>query len=271
MKKNKILKNLIIKSLLICLIGTFSFFTFSAFDENIQIKQEINDFKKNSSFYCYSKKYNTNFYIVSNENFPINSPSFTIVDEEIYPGYNGDILCSLKNEHYNKIVSSLFSFYFGGHAALVCNGQKLFQTTGYSPTKENYATYDENNWLYNHDIRFNFVGLKINATQQEKDLIVKESVKLQYKPYNFLFIFNNKNAYYCTDLIERLYKEYTKVNLNEDDVIVSVQDIIVSSYSSIFLYKELNPVSKENRDNKLGDYNMYFLDDGNDYFAYLSK
>jgi len=253
--KKKLL-NTFLLSLVFVLIGSISYFTIDSNNENKQIQNKINQFKSNASFYYHSDYYSTDFYRVKSSN----TPCFTIKENTIYPGYNGDILATLYNEMEIDIVSDVFSYYFGGHVALVVEGDKLFQTTGKDSNDANKSDYVNNNWLHDNTLRSSFIGLRVNVDQTTRDNVVNHSKDYLNIPYNYSFIFNRKRSYYCTDLIQCLYEEYSDVSLKQNSIIVSVQDIILSEDVYIFMYKEKD----EN-----GNYKIYYLDDGIDYKEFL--
>ena len=83
-------------------------------------------------------------------------------------------------------------------------------------------------------------------------------------PYNYTFVFNTKNAHYCTDILSKAYAVVDK-DLNEDHFITTAQDIIISEDTFIFVYKEENKTIVDENQKLLGTHNVYYLDDGNEY------
>ncbi|WP_162146860.1 hypothetical protein [Acholeplasma granularum] len=61
--------------------------------------------------------------------------------------------------------------------------------------------------------------------------------------YNYLFIFDTKNKFYCSDLITRAFNDINRVNdtdynIDEDGFIPSIHDILLSDDIYITIYKE---------------------------------
>lgn len=253
-------KRIIFFLIIIALLLPFGGYTIDAIVESSQIQKMIDTFKKDCTFYQYSSYYDTNFYIKKTDNKDI-TPTFTIKDDLIYPGYQGDILTTLKNEVAFEPLTSIFSFYFGGHAAMV-QDDLIIQTAGNNPGN-NYVDYYPNNWLRDHTKRYRFIALKVKTSEETRKKACEQTVNWLYKKYNYTFIFNTKDRFYCTDLISRAYQEAdSSICLNEDAFTVSVQDLITSSDTFISIYKEPNPIEYTKRkQNEAGNYNVYFLED----------
>lgn len=61
--------------------------------------------------------------------------------------------------------------------------------------------------------------------------------------YNYLFIFDTKDKYYCTDLVTRAFTSINEVknrdyNLDDDGFIPSIHDMLLSEDTYLTLYKE---------------------------------
>lgn len=142
-------------------------------------------------------------------------------------------------------------------------GDTIIEAAGNNPVGQNYVTQKANNWFGDHTKRYSFIGLKINASEQERANACQNVIDCIGNGYNYSFILPIKNTYYCSDLISKAFKNALNSDiLNLDGGITSVQDIITSSYSSISIYKEKNNFIDETHK---GNYNLYYLDDGNDY------
>lgn len=245
------------------------FFTFSALSENNQIRDEINEFIKDAEKEgVFSKKYNTTFYKVK-KHYIDKTPSFTYVEQNKRPPYlsilpyvagsSGDILTSLHSPIENAFLRNFIEFYFGGHAAIV-NGIDLVETTGLNEDMSTNVVIESfNDWLRpENGKRSEFIGLKVkSAPPEDRKSAYEVAHSFLGQPYNYTFILNTKKSHYCTDLVSKSYQNVNKkYDLNEDEIAVTVQDLITSSHTYIFMYKSAN----EN-----GSYNVYYLDDGNDY------
>ena len=74
--------------------------------------------------------------------------------------------------------------------------------------------------------------------------------------YNYLFIFDTKDKFYCTDLVTRAYASINEVNgrsysLDDDGFIPSIYDMLLSEDSYLTLYKET----------KADGIHIYYLED----------
>lgn len=121
-----------------------------------------------------------------------------------------------------------------------------------------------NDWLFDNSLRANFVALKVKATKEEREKAMQRAEDMLGDPYNYTFVFNTKNAHYCTDILSKAYAVVDK-DLNEDHFITTAQDIIISEDTFIFVYKEENKTIVDENQKLLGTHNVYYLDDGNEY------
>ena len=254
--------------LLIAVLSGTVFFTFSAVYENNQIEKLVSEFISDGERLGFSKTYNAWFYKVKKDYKDI-TPSFTYVEEKDRPyffkdypyvcGSTGDILTSLHSPLDSKILRDFVEFYFGGHAAIV-NGYNVIETTGLNEDMStNVVIRGDNDWLYPYNTkRAEFIALKVkNASETDRIKAYENAESKLGEPYNYSFIFNTKKSHYCTDLVSKSYYQVSEeYDLNEDEIAVTVQDLIVSSNTYIFLYKN------QNLD---GTYNIYYLDDGIEY------
>lgn len=257
------------KLLLATVLCGLCFFSFSAIYENNKIDKEIAQFIKDAiDKPFYSEKYNTYFYKVTKDYKDV-SPSFTYIDNNdrpLYlrnlpyaPGSSGDILTSLYSPLNSKILRNFVEFYFGGHAAIV-DGYDLIETTGLAENMEDNVVIESyNDWLLPENTkRSEFIGIKVKDASYEDRKQAYQNAKAKLgEPYNYTFVFNTKKSHYCTDLVSKSYYQVSKeYDLNQDLIAVTVQDLITSTDTYIFMYK------KQNND---GSYNVYYLDDGIEY------
>ena len=216
---------------------------------NSKIDDMIEEFKQNAVL---NEKISTDkikYYKVSNETKE-NRPSF-YDDNYSIPGNRGDILVELDSPFYIPVVKELQTHFAGGHA-LFTYGEKILEVTGNIFKADNKVQYLENDYITNDGLS-NFVGLRVkNMTEQDYidlDSYLQEQIG---KKYNYLYFIDRKNKFYCTDLVSRAYESLNKgYNLNPTGGFVTVQDLVISDDTYIFMLKE------KNKDN---GFNIYYLE-----------
>jgi len=191
-----------ILNLILLFIVLYSTHTFV---ETMVIEKQIADFKKTANVTVYA------------------------IGEEIdYSFLQNDILLNRKSGHPNLIIRDIITFFTGGHSALVIDelGLKTIEVYGYSDQVNVVAVY-ENNWLKD---QVEVIGLRTSQVELEYDLYIGE----KYDWFPFL----PNNAKYCTELITDTFSE-VEMRLDYDFGIATVNDIILSKNTNIFLYKEI--------------------------------
>ncbi len=163
-------------------------------------------------------------------------------DSNGYPSFVGvgDIFVTKESLlNIAPFISQFVSFQFGGHAGMMYDSRTVIETTGmaYHP-EDNVVIESTNDLLKFYDDRA-FVGLRVNATLEERQKAADHCLSLVGKAYNYSFVFNTKNKYYCTDLVQRSYSREAGLNFNLDfdGVAVSSNDLIVSKDTSIAFYR----------------------------------
>lgn len=176
-----------------------------AFIENVVIELKLNKFKESANVVVYE-----------------------LDDEYDFQFKQNDILLSRQSGHKNLLIRDIISFYVGGHAGLVIDpaGTKTIEVLGYEGYEDIVKVY-ENDWITSS---IEVIGLrsfdaKLNYTQ---------FLGQDYDWYPYL----PNNDKYCTELITATYKE-AGYNLDYDYGIATVNDIILSGNTRIFLYKEI--------------------------------
>ncbi len=134
--------------------------------------------------------------------------------------------------------AEFITFYFGGHAGMVYDEKTILETTGMEPNPEDNCVIEYRNNIFYRPEQVDVVGLRVKASDEE----VKKAVDYAYstigEKYNYSFVFNRKNTYYCTDLITRSYGKEGNLNFNldEDGIAVSCNDLILASDTFITYY-----------------------------------
>lgn len=217
--------------------------------ETIVVQSEIAQFVSKGEYVEEISSRTVKYYRIESDE---EKPAFTLHNGIRLLGSSGDILLATGSPFPDiPFVNEFISFFFGQHAALVAgdyegkapyNGKKIsitkydvIETTGLADKKEdNCVSYFPNNF---HNRYEEIIGLRPkNATQTDYDKILSYAYENMYKPYNYSFVFNTKNKYYCTDLVSRAYKS-AGFDLNHDHIATTVNDLITSEDSYIFLYQ----------------------------------
>lgn len=163
-----------------------------------------------------------------------NSYGYPLIDQ------TGDIFVTRESVMEVVPYSSQYIMYnFGGHAGIIYSSTQLIETTGMNPVLEdNVIVTSYNDLLKITDSRA-YLGLRVDAPQEDIDKAVEFAINQIGMPYNYSFVFNKKNSFYCTDLVSRSYSSEAGLsyNLDNDGVAVSVNDLIISNDTFITFYR----------------------------------
>lgn len=231
-------KKSIKRFLLFIMTGIIFYFVQNGFIENSLVKNKINEFTKNSVLIEETSE--EKIYKVSRETSEYSS---------VYNGYigrPGDILLTRDSPFEIPVVKQFISFFFGGHACIVSTnnldgnprskvGNLVIESSGMGG--ESGVDIRENTWGY-EKLQINIIGIRIKGySDNDYNEVLNNAYKLRGKKYNYSFVFNKKNSYYCTDLVSRSFI-LKNVKLN-DGFITSTNDIILSENSYIFFYQKV--------------------------------
>ncbi len=216
---------------LVFLIFTIMFIVASI--HNIKMTEEIKNFINSAKFE--EQVDDTFYYVVDTDK--IDTPSIQKTNRNPYLGDTGDIfLMPQSRMEYFPFFAEFVSFLFGGHAGVITNqGNRLVEAMGGS-SSEGYV-YDFSTDLYTEERTV--VGMRVRASVEERKQAAINAISLVGKTYNYLFIFNTKNSYYCTDLCSRVYGKEFGMNFNIDTngFHVSLQDLFRSNDTYITFVK----------------------------------
>ena len=244
-KKRFLLVNLTL--IIFIIFGTTAFVKASKINDNIKIM--LKDFKKNAVYNPEKSTDKIKYFLVSRETKE-NRPAFA--DENfLYPGNYGDIIVDLESPYYLPIIREMQTLFVGGHA-LFSYGEKILEITGNVFRTDNRVQFLNNDYILNDDLD-HFVGLRVKEMSEADYVNLDLYLRAQIgKKYNYFYFFNTQNHFYCTDLISRAYAALEKnYNLNQNKGIVTVQDLVISDDTYIFMLKESN---------KDGTFNVYYLE-----------
>ncbi len=209
--------------------------------ENINTKFQLKNFIDNGVYIGN----NGEFFLYEVEiEQQLTTPSVTIdEDGNAYSQTPGDIFIYRKStldENYPNIplLVPFVSYYFGGHAGIIADENNTIETNGtYSSAGANIVDLCPNNIFYNEANR-DAVGLRVKAPEEDINTALDYFNNAIGMPYNYTFIFNKANSYYCTDLVARGFGKEAGLpyNLDVDGIATSVNDLIISKDTFITYY-----------------------------------
>ena len=203
---------------------------------NIKMNDDIKAFIDSATFEF--QEGNTYYYVV--ETTGLDTP--TIDNEKAYApllGATGDIfLMPQSRMSYFPFFAEFVSYLFGGHAGIVIDdGKRLVEAMGGSPGESHVYNYSTD--LYTEERMV--VGLRVKASKEEREQAANNAQALVGKNYNYLFVLNTEDNYYCTDVCSRVYgKEFgMNYNIDTNGFHVSLQDLYRSedTYITFVKYK----------------------------------
>ena len=196
--------------------------------ENILIQEEMKNFINSCTFE--EQIDNTYFFSLEDEG------NSHIEKEKRVLGKSGDIFVMPQSRmevfpFFSKFVTCLF----GGHSGLVYDDRFIIEAMG-GTVQDGYVFFNSSD-LYSEERTV--IGLNVKTTDANKQKAIDYAYsKIDYK-YNFLYIFDNFNKYYCTDLCSRSFGKENdlNLNLNKDGLFVSTQDLLLSDNTEISFIK----------------------------------
>lgn len=246
--------------LFIIIIGAVLYsFGISTF-ENAKVNSLIADFKSRGVLLTDEptavNKTLRYYYEVESDSY-LDQETFLINEStnEFYLGNVGDIVVSRESPFPNiPIIHQFISYYFGGHAAMVTDVNKVVEIAGFPSGDEKISDYIFHKVQYdddgnpNHDFKgatiFKTSNYFLKNTRKENDpaykrygeyyrknlitLRVNKSSEIERKEavlnleelidknaiYNFMFFLDTKEKYYCTDIMPRIYDTIKDDNNN---------------------------------------------------------
>ncbi len=158
-------------------------------------------------------------------------------------GATGDFFFTGKsNMDMLPFTAEFISFYFGGHAGLIGYDKfrrvnSLVEALGGS-ADENYVDLTKTSDILKVDKR-NFIGMRVKASVEDRQTAWDYALTRVGLPYNYLFIIDTKEKYYCTDLVARCYGKEAGLdyNLEWNGFATSTQDLFLSKQTYISFVK----------------------------------
>lgn len=222
---------------MLILFSLLSILTVDAVLENLSVDKQINEFMSKG---IYSHNYRSFYFyeVLIEEELTTPSISFNSSGSP-YVSTPGDIF--ILRESLAEIVPfsvQFITFYFGGHAGIVYDEDTIIETTGMEPIADNNKVITYRNNVFSRPEDVNTVGLRVKAPEEDIDKAMEYTMNTVDTKYNYSFIFNRKNSYYCTDLVSRSFGKEAGLNYNldKDGIAVSCNDLIISTDTFITFY-----------------------------------
>ena len=219
---------------LVFLIFTIMFIVASI--HNIKMTEDIKAFVDSAKFEYQDG--NTYYYVVETEGLDVPVLNFenSYFDTPTL-GYTGDIfLMPQSRMDYFPLFPQFVSTLFGGHAGVyVDGGEQIVEAMGGTLAEAYVFKYYNDTF----DEERTTIGMRVKASLEEREQAAKNAKSLVGKSYNYLFIFNTVDSYYCTDVCSRIYGSEFGMNYNIDTnwFHVSVQDLFRSNDTYITFVK----------------------------------
>lgn len=265
MVKRRFLK-VFINTLLIIIGLTFIFIS-NGYFEKIIIDKQIKDFKERAIYEGVDPLYNNIHYYKVEKKYEYEDISRYTFDPLTSRkiGSKTDVIITNRNPMrgvavLDPIVGYLSTNFYVGHASMnsVDDGSRMFEVIGNSSDQSRNAVIEgTNDWyIYYNDLETPIiVGLRIKeTTEEQRDKMVEYANMHLGKGYNYTFLFNRSNTFYCTDLVSRAAK-YAGLHINYDHLATTGNDMIISKNTYIYflrdiVYEDGQPI-----------FNIYYLED----------
>ncbi|HBP26077.1 MAG TPA: hypothetical protein DD618_03905 [Acholeplasmatales bacterium] len=169
------------------------------------------------------------------------------------------------NKNIGWATGLLARAFYLGHATINADdaGTEMFEVIGNGANASDnevilapndWITYEE--WLGEDGVSPMIIGLRVKyTTADQRDQTIAYADAQIGKPYNFSFIFNRNNSYYCTDLVSRSFSS-AGININYDYFATTGNDLIASRQVYVIFVRETVVVAG------IKQYNIYFLSNG---------
>jgi len=257
----------ILNNTFLIIIALAIIFVVNGYFEKAIINKKIIDFKDRAEYVGVDPYLENVYYYKVTKEYDYEDVSRKTFDIENRTniGSKTDILITNRNPMRGEpvldpIVGYLSNNFFIGHASINAtdDGSRMFEVVGNASKPErNVVIEGSNDWSnYLKDpVSPIIIGLRIKGTTEEqRNKIVEYAYEQVGKGYNYTFIFNRHNTYYCTDLVSRAAK-HAGININYDFFSTTGNDMIISKKVYIFFLKEAVYEDEEIK------FNIYYLED----------
>lgn len=223
--------------------------------ENALVNQDIEAFKARGEFVVAIG--NTRYYAVKQQ-YDYEDLSRDVLRGHTISriGSTSDIFVTSRNPvPGNPITEWLSKNMWLGHAGIVIDdeGRETIEITGNISPEENVVQIWTSTWLSTDRGSPQIAVLRIkDTTEEQREAMIEYAKSKLGLPYNYTFIFNRANAFYCSDLVSRAVSA-GGININYDHLATTGSDMIVSPNTYLVYYREKYIVDGENY------YRVYYL------------
>ncbi len=261
MNYKKILK--ICLNTILVMLAIFFIFIFNGIIEKSIVDNKMKNFKERAVFLGEHPVIEDVYLYTVEKKYDYEDLSRNTFNGSSYIGSKTDIILTnrtprLGSADLERIVGFLSKNMFLGHSSInyTDDGSNMYEVVGNSSNPDLNVVLDSiNDWhhLIGSENSPYIVGLRIkNTTEEQRDKMVEYAEAQVGKKYNYTFIFNKLNTYYCTDLVSRSAK-HAGININYDYFATTGNDMIASKNTYIFFLKETVVVDGKTR------HNVYYL------------
>lgn len=225
-------------TILIIVIILFVVFMVNGFIENASITKQINDFKSRGVYI--DTENNIKYFEVK----AIDGEDGSNIKSSIrdrFVGRKGDIYVTSRNPlNGNALTSWISSKTWVGHSGIVYDNEGLqtIEIAGTLSKSQNKVKIFQNTWIGFSDDTPQIALLRVkDITDEELDNVIEYAESKIGYPYNYTFLFNKSNSFYCSDFVSRAYK-YAGRNINYDYLATTGSDMIASGETYFAYYQE---------------------------------
>jgi hypothetical protein len=264
---------------------------------DIEANQNINNFVARAetapNYTQTINGYTFNYFPVSRETFELKDQRNVFFDQDKTKiGQTGDIIVTQQSPFPNvPLVHEWITYYFGGHASLVNEENKLYEATGigsanifevmlFPGNKEHdfdiSVTQSNNYWLntnrrtesnpaypyYGSFNRNEFLSLRVKSLTNAQRLGAVEYARTLYEKkalYNYTFFLDVTYKYYCTDMISRAYQDVMVPTQRQRGYSQTLNDRFITSVNDLINAEETYITSYVKIENNI--VSIYYLED----------
>ena len=211
------------------ILTTLSIMFFIASIDNMKLQTRIKKFVNSATFEMQSG--NTCYYYVESDELDCETIKLNYYSNGNLAnptlGNVGDMFVMPQSRiDYVPFSMEFITYLFGGHAGINVEHNKLVEAMGGSADAM-FINLNPSDLFYEERT---VVGLRVKAPIEDRMKAVETAKSLVGKPYNYLFVLNTKDRYYCTDICHRIFSDEFGLDYSIDTngFHVSCQDIMKS-------------------------------------------
>lgn len=203
---------------------------------NIFMSIKVKEFIENATFE--EQIGNVRYYYIECDDIEVDS----IIKENPYYGSNypalgnpGDIFIMPQSRmEYFPLFAPFITYTFGGHAGIIAEEDRLIEAMGGTP-EEGFVFLNISDLFIEERT---VIGLRVDVSAEERAQALENAYDKIGDEYNYLFIFNTKDKYYCMDICSRIYEEVSKESkVDKTSFFTTVQELFNSKKTKISFIK----------------------------------